>query len=574
MRRTTTRRLRTIDPLIWVALGLMLLYVLVVALRPVGTFWSLDEGGKFLYLQNTVMTGNPAAPLAYPGQSIDRDLKFIPLYWYVQDGARIYSWWPVGFALLTMPIYRLLGWAGLYVLPVLAGVLTAIGAGLLARELLPRSQRAAAWTALIVGLATPVAFYSTMFWEHTPATACATLAVLMTLWAWRRGNGWLLLAAGVLAAAATFLRTENLSIAGGIGVALLLRRWRWSLPFGLSYAAACAPWLLWNRSLMGSFLGRQWAEGPNSVNAPLFVGLKQAGAWLPAHILFNSPKIIAFAIPPVLLAAATILAVIALAAPWFKRGRPLALVATLLIAALCAGVLLAPEGYRSVHGFVLIAPQVLLAAWLFGAPEGRRGIFPVVLLASIVIFSAAMVTRGWDAAGGQQWGPRYLLSLYPLLVVAAVVGFLQLRPALARNLVAPYAFTFLLTVLVAMGYEVRGWQASYQTTHHYGQTAAALRPLVTKPIATNCTWLTMILPEFYWSGLIFDVQNADELRAWQAYAAQSGATSGYQIEMDYCSFRTLDQIAALRVANPDGLIVNPLALSPEPVALMTAGASR
>lgn len=561
MRRLTWGRIVR-DPLLWVLLGLLVVYVGVASLRPAGTFWSLDEGGKFLYLQNTIRTGDPRAPLAYPGQTIDRDLKFVPLYWYVQDGGRIYPWWPVGFPLLSLPLYRWFGWIGLYVLPILAGLLCAAFAGLLARQWEADVRWGAPVTAAIVGLATPVAFYSTMFWEHTPAAACAMAAVVAAFWSWRRDKIAGIVLAGALLSVGTFLRSETACVAAGLGLALLIRRWRWSLVLGGSFLVSCLPWLLLNHSLMGSFLGRQWGPGANSVNVPLFMGLRQAGAWFIPYVLFNSPKIGAYVVQPKILIIAVSLTAVALLAPLFKATRTLALVASLGVAAICGSILISREGYRSVHGFVLVAPQVVLAAWLYATVEGRRKFFSLCLVLIVLVYAGALTSRGWDAAGGQQWGPRYLLPLYPLLAAATVIGMTSLLPTLGRWQRSGFLVTLGLCVAIGFGFAVRGWQASYQTTHHYQQTAVALRPLTTVPVVTNCTWLPMILPEFYWTGAVFDVQNDDELQSWQAYARAAGITSAHAVKLDYCASDSLDEIAAKRETNPSGLTLQPVQITP------------
>ena len=56
---------------------------------------------------------------------------------------------------------------GLYLLPVVCGWLIAVLSGALATWLAPGLGPAAI---LLVGLATPVWFYSVVFWEHTLAT--------------------------------------------------------------------------------------------------------------------------------------------------------------------------------------------------------------------------------------------------------------------------------------------------------------------------------------------------------------------------------------------------------------------
>jgi hypothetical protein len=50
------------------------------------------------------------------------------------------------------------------------------------------SPRLAPWAVLLVGLATPVWFYSVVFWEHTLASLVALLAVCVLVRAPHRGS--------------------------------------------------------------------------------------------------------------------------------------------------------------------------------------------------------------------------------------------------------------------------------------------------------------------------------------------------------------------------------------------------
>ena len=54
-------------PLALTFIMLVAIYAAALWLRPVDVFWSLDEGGKFLYLQNVVATGSTDIELIYPG---------------------------------------------------------------------------------------------------------------------------------------------------------------------------------------------------------------------------------------------------------------------------------------------------------------------------------------------------------------------------------------------------------------------------------------------------------------------------------------------------------------------------
>ena len=551
------------DPLLWVGLALLAVYLGWVSRYPPGIFWSLDEGGKYIHLQSIVASGDAAAPLLYPGRYLDQNLNFVPLYYWSLWKDQVYSWWPVSFPLITYPFYRWLGWMGLYALPALAGAGCAVLAGLLVRTVYPerrwppgvRGGWLAAGAALVTGLATPVAFYSTVFWEHTLSAACVSAAVLCLLHAWRTGRARWLVGAAILFSWVTYLRSDSAAMAAGIGLALLAVRWRWALLWGAGYAAACLPWLASNTLLMGAVLGREWTA-VNGLTVPLGEGLRQAGIWFVPYALFNAPFVGAFPVEPAVLLLATALVGLALAAPFVRRPAWSALPVYAGLLVICGLVLAQPQGYRSVHGFVLIAPHVVLAAWLFASRETRRtSPLALVLAGAVGLYGVAYLARSWVAAGGLQWGPRYLLPFYPLLVAASVVGLAAAwaRPDASRTVKYGLLVLYLLGVLIGVGYQLRGAEGALETRNYYRDSEQAIRDLQAPLVVSDCPWLAMVMPDLYWSGSVFTVEGDQAFGAWVGAARRVGARSVCRVTMDLCQLTPLDQIARQRAANPGGI---------------------
>jgi hypothetical protein len=265
------------------------------------------------------------------------------------------------------------------------------------------------------------------------------------------------------------------------------------------------------------------------------------------------------------LIAGTALILLALFAPWIKPLRPLALPAYLGIAAISGAVLLSHAGYRSVHGLVLVAPQTVFAAWLYARSPRRSGeIFSLILLGVMAVFGIIFVARAWAAAGGQQWGPRYLLPLFPLMVAAAVIGMHQAWPQLGRYYRAGMLTFFVLCALIGFGFEARGAYASLRTTTYYAETSKSLRRLGTSPIITDCTWLPMVMPEFYWQGNVFSVRGNEQMAAWLNDAAAAGVKSVYAVTLDICTMRRFDELAPGRIANPGGIAASTLQIGTGP----------
>lgn len=553
------------DPLLWVTCVLALVYLGCASMRPDGIFWSPDEGGKYVHILSMIKTGSPSAPLEYPGRYLDREARFVPLFFCSHEGDQIYSWWPTGFPLLTLPLYMSLGWIGLYVIPAISGALCAFLAGLLVRQLRPQSSWLPVISALITGLGTPIMFYSTTFWEHTPAVACFLGSVVLVMYAWKAGHARWVFTAGLLASLATFLRTDVASMAVGVGLTLLFVRWRWAIRWGAGYIVTSLAWLFLNWLLMGQILGRYWLDTPGTLtlaNASLLGGVREAGKWFIPHVLFNAPRVIAFDLGPATLTLGTSLVAIALLSPAWRHCKWVALIAYVGLAGICLSVLLHPEGYRSVHGFVLIAPHIVFSAWLYASRTAPRdSMFPSALLVVSVTTAIVYLLRAWGAAGGLQWGPRYLLALYPLLVVASLVGVAAIRESLSRFIRGSLLILYAICVLTGVGYQIRGVHAALETMRYYQQTRQAIEQLDSLPIVTNCIWLGAVIPDLYWSGSVFALHNAEPLESWTSEARRVGVRSFYLVEMDLCELITLDNVAIRRATNPSGITVERLEVS-------------
>lgn len=540
------------DPLIWITIIIFCVYLGWVALRPPGVFWSLDEGGKLIYLQNVLKTGHPSAPLLYPGRTLDPELRFVPLYFFVQRGDQLYSWWPVGFPLFTLPTYLAFGWLGLYILPALSGAFCAYFAGAITRRLCSQPTWLAWLGAMLTGFATPVMFYGTTFWEHTSSTMFFLAAIWSLLIARQdRQRKWLILA-GVLGSLSIFFRIDMGPMLFGIGVALLILRWQDAVVFGNSLAISSIPWLLANWRVMGHPFQANWSA---LTTTPLFANMLQAGVRYLQYTLFNAPAIGAFAIDEVVLVLVTILVVVALIFPFFRRLRGLAILASAGVCVVCGWVLVQPEGYRSVHGFVLIAPHVVFATWILATRRSWNTPLPFFLILVVGFYGLVYLARGWVAAGGLQWGPRYMLPFYPMFVVASLIGLAYALPTLKRFWQMAVIIVYSISVIIGVGFEVRGWISARDTMVLYAQSAEAIRQLDKQPIVTQCIWLPMVIPDLYWNGNIYNL-NGRSIELWLSNARKVGIQSFLDVEMLSCNTTPIDQVQKLYLQVPAGITVH------------------
>ncbi len=329
-----------------------------------------------------------------------------------RDGGRYVPTYSPFFALLTAPPYLLLGWRGLYLMPLLGTWAAWIALRQACRAYrVPPVAGAAALFALI--FASPLTYYSATFWEHTPAVALA-FAGLVLLWAQPFGSApdrARAFAGGALIGSAAWFREETLVIVGLLsGLALLQRRVRWRLlaPLGApAVAGLLAPCLL----LV-------------AVNTALY------GVPLGAYSRF--------VLQPM---------------PWRQAwGSGLSALRQLLaqLVAYCPPVALC----------LVAAPLLAVSRRMRERSDGRRSATILALCATYAV-AVAFAARN---PGGRQWGPRFLLVAVPLLCL--VLG-LALAAAQRRGGAWQWAAWLTFGGLAALGAHTNTWQAAATLRHNY-----------------------------------------------------------------------------------------------------------
>ncbi len=239
------------------------LLAVVVALPSDGLF-SADSGPK--YWQTWAFAEGDGIPrtFEYPAHALDPRFLHVPAFTVGVNG-RLASIYPVLFPLLSAGPVALFGDRALRLVPWLAALAAAWAAGLMASSL--RGRDVTGGVAAMVLAATPLAFYSVTFWEHSLAA--------------------LLVVAGILSVVGR--RPEN-----------AIRWWRWAL-FGLLIGTGAwvrtevgflAPVVLMAMLIgpQGRRLGLALAGVAGVVAGVAIGGVVQflcLGRWLPLHVTYH-----------------------------------------------------------------------------------------------------------------------------------------------------------------------------------------------------------------------------------------------------------------------------------------------
>lgn len=504
---------RTMPDLPWplVLLAVLSILLLLVALRPVGAFWTVDNGQKYL-LAHAIAHGSvlrPSLEDAREGTSVEaaRDAgrweAIRPPFAQRVDG-RLVSQYPPAFSAATAGLLALFGDRALLVLPLAGALATVLAVVALARA---AGAPAGASAALAMPLG-PLLLYGALLWEQTLAAALVAWGAALWVRALDRHGG--AIGAGLLLGIAVWLREETILLAVvALGLGAGARRWRLVLAMGGGLTLALLPHLLWQAVSTGNPLGLRL--GGNVHAASSIAGLVSGRVDVAWTLLLACGREPATALP---VAIAGLVGLGGLVR-WAGDSTPRRLVgiATALALVPSAAALVAvlrapwpPFAMMNVSGLLAFCPWLVLIA---GDRTALRT--PLVRLALIGLALLVLVTPR-VTAHGVHWGPRILLSCVPLLAPAAALG--------ARRWVRNGRLPLLALVLaVAATVQLGGAVVQTRTLQRIGDILERTRGVLagvepSTPIVTDLWWYAQQLAPLYIERPIAAAQTADELAGW------------------------------------------------------------
>lgn len=491
-------------------------------LGPPDTYWTVDNGGKALVLAG-LRESPPRTWLEYSGGALDPELRWFPQpldgpepYAFRDAAGRVRSQYASAFVWMTLP-FAGAGRPGLGIWPALGAGAAVLLTGMLAAR---RSGRAAGRrAALILALAGPLAFYGSVFWEHTLVVALGAAALLAMA-----GGRTFPFAAGLAAGAAGILREECFLLVPALGTALLFREGRLprALPrFAAGAAVAAAAALLLQKAISGSWTGVHVA-----LNEP--VPFVHAGEAVRGLLLSTGTA-----------GAPTGVTVLLVAALATARFTPRPAVRAALVAAGAGGLglvslaawirfpggedpALALIGSNSAAVFLPWAVAAPLLAPRAGAPDAEvatdaRRSFPAFrdpLPGAIAVFVLLFVVLVPERSiTGVHPGPRMLLPVLP----AAAVLLAERFPA--HRLPAAALF---LSLTLAAGWGARSLLLLHDKRQASGRLLAAIADDPRRVVATDLFWLPTELPSLWKGKQLHLVRGPDDLGAFRRAAAAAG----------------------------------------------------
>jgi hypothetical protein len=449
-----------------------------------------DTGAKYLQVRNLRLTTSGLDwSINYPARSLDPILQFVPFnpkQYEADSQGRIYLQWPIFLGLLTRIPWKIMGFWGLYLVPLLAGLGTLLAAYLLALAVgLPRRV---AWLSIpLLGLATPISLYSLLFFEHTLAALLVTLSLLAAVLSIRRRlqsddprtspaegeeavqptspNTRLLAVSAALLAFAVYFRSELYILAFVMVLlyaldALRRRSWRpllvWLGAFLLALVPLWAFYAVNEGNILPLHATWYFAGGdgsapttPGGIELPRLRYITEAGLGIIPDFLLGpqdaqkaplSPNFPPWAAIPALLGVAlcALPAIVGLVKRPIPPHWQLYTLTTGLVLILfpTAATLLSPQPYYNLHGFLLASPFIALALLPLSpkskvqnnhASRTTHHASPYRLSSIVWLYVAlhALIISALSGLGPisrHEWGQRYLLPAYPALAVLALLA--------------------------------------------------------------------------------------------------------------------------------------------------------
>lgn len=459
------RQSRPLSSLVLPAAVVLILYAATFLLLPSAGLWINDNGCRFIQMLSLAQSGYTTHDLPWPGAGIDPTFTHNPLpdpFGHVIDG-KLYAQYSPLFALISAFFYRLLGDDGIYLLPLAGGALTLPAVWCLVGRLTD-SPLARAMAVLLLGLATPMWFYTMTFWELTPAVCLTTWSLVFLLSALGSGRAARLCPAAILCALAIAFRDVLYLLAGVMALAVFLNsrlRWRGTLVFTSALVVTLVPlwWFQWRA--LGHPLGLHF-----SVHSPLEFGLGDylSQRWTAFHRLFvDSHQSLAGSL---FLSAPAVL--LMFWCPRLSRGTLSRLVPALAaIAGLAGAIILVghvtaerPIWWLRESNSLFAASPVLILAFVRlkqtrvkidqDAVNQRRQtagkILRLTFLSYVLLYALAAPAF---ATTGIHWGCRFLMPAYPMLAALAAVTLAQWwdrRPGQWRLATAPIVIAVAMSV--------------------------------------------------------------------------------------------------------------------------------
>lgn len=470
-------------------LALAVVYgVTVFGALPEEVFFSGDLGMKQVLAASMARSGRLfRIAYEYPARDIDPDYRFFPFEWLRVVEGRPAPGYVTVHMFSNALLYRLFGTRGLHLVPLLSGLIVAW----LAYRLCSEMDISQPWVAtLLVGLCTPMLFYSLTMWEHAFAVCCAMLALYLMARQASAHRGWEAALAGVAVGLGVWSRREMalFPIAFVLSYVYVLRgkrrSWRALIPCAAGFGIILTLLLMNQHAVYGNAGTGVVAARTASVRAVSDTETGRLDAL--RTLLINQASLVlhhtvdgsAFWTERVLLALSFVGVILSYRLPRL-RCRPVWVMSSTLLLAIGVGLAFGHSRLSMVVGLVPTLP--LSAVGLVYPPatqdesvKSRRLTFDLLMTVNVAFLGLGLLLV--THAPGYCWGPRFLAVLFPLMAILAWRTFRTLESTIRGRARVGLRGSFTLLVAVSLAVQCVGVVQLYlheqEMLHLYTATRA------------------------------------------------------------------------------------------------------
>ena len=457
------------------------------------TFFSNDNGLRFLQIQELVKNHGSSFTVSYPARFLDPDMAYTPFYYaYSVIDNEIFLQISSFLPLVTAWVYPVLGTLALPLVPVVGGVLSATAVFYLGKITVVKRPYVLLWSAI---LATPLFFYSLELWDHSIAVACALWATVGFAKSLLTHRWQPALYGGFALGFGLGQRPEIYMYAIALGAAALLLSWKqWQLILALiigSILSAIPVWFLqwrWTGHPLGmSFAPHLFKYGVLESYPASTPGYPR-NVTLTRFILYIQGKDELVFLAALLILIGIFLIIFTVRIPRWQKSWLLWLAFSM--AASGSLLMVGRTWGQPLPGILSTFPLIAISLIYLNDKQDKSDRRPVYLLVliTVLLFLGLMIAL-WPASGGIQWGARYLLPAYPLLLFLAFYVVTIEAPILTDS----YSKTFqrVATALLAVTILLQGYSVLLLAQKHQSEIVyrEAINHLAADLILTNNPFL-------------------------------------------------------------------------------------
>ncbi len=514
---------------------------------PTGAYWTPDNGIKRIQAENLRFRPWPDLSLDYPGQWLDPELKYIPCALPIcyRRGDQVHVAQPAVTAVLARPFLPWLGDRGGLIIPMLAGLISALWIGHLTQSL----GLGPAWAgSLLAGLATPMLFYSVLWWEHTLAVALGLGALWFTLQL--RDSVRTAFLAGVLAGLAGSARKEMLLFAVVLWGWLLIQTFSLSPPPRRRWSGLG----VWLAGCVAALLPGWWVHVLNSgqLIPPEFMVSVVPQFTPEAYLLTHGFNSLAdFLFDPRVAGVGNgllILLLVYAASGWIRGADARAVVRVLALIGLSMGTLLLliqRNPGSGLVGVLNVAPFLMLG--LNASADDRHSV-RAVLWITVTFWALASLNLGlFTSVGPRQsaleWGARFVLIIFPLGAPLAVAGLRMIRQQAHTLLTQLHFGAAMGLVVLSVVIQIAGLNEVRTTVLNRLVSRDAILAVPEQQVVSGQFWLPMLSPDVFLRKELFFVPGDDHLAQWAATAYTQGVRRWAHYRLQPLDQTRADQLA-------------------------------